>query len=416
MILTDFCRFQSVMDFDHDSDDLRPDDERSQISDTTPPGSDDSPSDSDNSDDPVVREVEFLINEVPELKHLLVFQWAGIEKGQPLPKVSEVRVKWESGFVEVDVPIPRETLMSDQYDRVAAIKYGEALRKTKELGQTAYGAAAGFERKLPPPTKRKGAANDEDLDDDDDDDAGEEASTSAAAPVEEDDNIDKYLANYEDAIDKGHVLQTTTWEGRLRERGEGGGFTMVGVLRDNLLHFNMVHAYVQLHPSMQHLDALNHLELNKKEEIVEAEPQQDGDEDEEDYDAIPVDEEWVEAVFDGPANEPWERYPWVPEESEAAYASFESRMFLADEKQTLLQFETVKSYSQRMLPRVIPRGRPVQEESESESESETEEEVEFPERWEKTEGKGKGKAVEVEEEEVVEEEEQVVPAPAESVS
>jgi DNA-directed RNA polymerase-3 subunit RPC5 len=401
---TNFFRFTSVMDFDHDSDDDRPENERGDVSE---PNENDSNycSDSDDSDDPVVRTLPFVINETPEVKELFIFQWAGIEKGKPIPAVKEVRIKWKSGFVEVDVPIPKETLMSDQYDRVAAIKYGEALRKTKDLGQTAYGAAAGFERKLPRSTKRKDTTNDEDLDDD----AGEDpASASAAAPVEEDDNLEKYLANYEDAIDKGHVLQTTTWSGRIYEADEAAGWDAIGVVRDNMIHFNPVTAIVQLHPQATHHDAQRHLELNMKHQAAAAEPKQDGDEEEEDDDQVVADEEWLDAWIHGPSNEAWDRYPWVNEESEAAYASFEERMFLADDKQILLEFESVKSYSQRMLPRVIPRGRPVPAESDSDDWETDEEEVEEEERWVKREEK------EVEKVEV--EEEQEAPAPTASLS
>ena len=258
--------------------------------------------------------------------------------------------------MEVDVPIKKELLNSKNTDRIKAIQMGEALRKTKDLGQTAYGAAVGFERKLPKSTKRRGAVKD---------DEDGEAEAEAAAPVE-DDNIDHFLSNFDDSTDKGHVLSTTTWSGRFLIQGDNEEGYMIGCRRGNGIHFTPLEAIIQLRPDIPHMDALSHVEANKayrpstepKSSMVD--------------DVQPEDD--IADILRGPAKEPWEKFSWNSVDSDKAWASYGERMFLADDKRVMVNFESVKSYSQRILPRAIPKARKVQKVPEYLSETDSEEE------------------------------------------
>jgi DNA-directed RNA polymerase-3 subunit RPC5 len=170
-------------------------------------------------DDPVVAEYDVYIT--PEMEQqLYLLQYLNRPAELPLTKAnasepSEVRIKKQSGFIEVDVPLD----IHRNYNRVAGVRFGEALRKTKGFGQRAFGIASGFERTMPR-TARPGA--------------GEGAAPSAPIATEDDDNFDEYVTNFEDANEKGHVLNTQTYGGQIQpDNGEGPSY-MIGTFRDSM--------------------------------------------------------------------------------------------------------------------------------------------------------------------------------------
>jgi DNA-directed RNA polymerase-3 subunit RPC5 len=164
--------------------------------------------------DPVIAEYHVFIT--PEMEQqLYVLQYLNRRPNQPFVKSegavpSEVRVKEQSGFIEVDVALP----IKSNFNRQAGVRWGEAMRKTKQFGQKAYGIASGFERAMPR-AARPGAPAD-----------------GAAQPAL-DDNADEddYVANFEDANEKGHVLNTQTYGGQLvKEDGKGPTY-MLGTFK-----------------------------------------------------------------------------------------------------------------------------------------------------------------------------------------
>ena len=172
-------------------------------------------------DDPVVAEYDVFITPEMEQQQLYVLQYINRPPDQPFTKATqsepaELRVKKESGFVEVDVPID----IHHNYNRPAGVRWGEALRKTKGFGQRAYGIASGFERTMPRATNRTGAG---------------EGAPAAPAAAEDDDNFEDYVTNFEDANEKGHVLNVQTFGGQIpKDDGKGPSY-MLGTFRDGRL-------------------------------------------------------------------------------------------------------------------------------------------------------------------------------------
>lgn len=169
-------------------------------------------------EDPVVAEYDVFIT--PEMsEQLYVLQYLNRPPDEPFTKTcgsepSQLRLKEQSGFIEVDVPID----VRQCYNRPMGVRWGEAMRRTKQFGQKAYGMASGFERTMPR-LARPGAPAD-----------GAPAPTAA----EDDDNIEDYVIHFEDANEKGHVLNTQTFGGQiLKEDGKGPHY-MLGTFRQSM--------------------------------------------------------------------------------------------------------------------------------------------------------------------------------------
>lgn len=169
-------------------------------------------------DDPVVAEYDVYITPEVEEQQLYVLQYLNRQPDQPFTKATgsqpaELRVKKETGFIEVDVPIN----IRQNYNRVNGVRWGEAMRKTKGFGQKAFGIASGFERTMPRAGNRPGAEG------------------GPAAPVitaEDDDNLEEYITHFEDANEKGHVLNSQIFGGQiLGDDGKGPSY-MLGTFRD----------------------------------------------------------------------------------------------------------------------------------------------------------------------------------------
>lgn len=100
----------------------------------------------DDDDDPVVATFNVFLNPaLPENQKIIALhQSVRYDEGQspafPHPP-TEVRIKPDSGIIEVDVPLD----MLDNYDREKGMQYGRALRETMEAkGGGSHGLAGGF--------------------------------------------------------------------------------------------------------------------------------------------------------------------------------------------------------------------------------------------------------------------------------
>jgi DNA-directed RNA polymerase-3 subunit RPC5 len=178
-------------------------------------------------DDPVVSEYDVYITpEMEQQQQLYVLQYLNRPPDQPFTKATgsqpaELRVKKDSGFIEVEVPIN----IHQNYNRPAGVRWGEAMRKTKGFGQKAFGIASGFERTMPRATNRPGASD-----------------GAPAAPIatEDDDNFEEYITRFEDANEKGHVLNAQTYGGQIQHDDGRGPSYMLGTFRES--RFRMYNA------------------------------------------------------------------------------------------------------------------------------------------------------------------------------
>ncbi|KAF1839486.1 hypothetical protein BDW02DRAFT_486822 [Decorospora gaudefroyi] len=275
----------------------------------------------DDDDDPVVAEYDVYIT--PEMENqLYVLQYLNRPPDQPLTKAtdskpSEVRIKKDAGFVEVDVPIN----IHRNYNRPAGVQWGEAMRKTKGFGQKAFGIASGFERTMPRITNRPGPAD--------------EGAPAAPIATEDDGNFAEYVANFEDANEKGHVLNTQTFGGQIMKDDGKGPSYMLGTFRDNELHLTRLDGLVQLRTQFHHVDASEHLEALQRRREKEsqegakvAEPKAflaqvkktGGD----------TAAELTQAFMKSTNQEQWQKLTYYDENDPVAFDTYTDRLFLHD--------------------------------------------------------------------------------------
>ncbi|KAF2744304.1 hypothetical protein M011DRAFT_470716 [Sporormia fimetaria CBS 119925] len=329
-----------------------------QYGDTTEDDSSEYDPDEDE-DDPVVAEYDVFIPPQPEDRELWLLQFLGRDKSQHLKgdnAPTGFRWKEESKYFEVDVPI---NIHSKTYDKRKGIEFGEALKKTKALGQESYGVAQGFQRVMPKPKKKKkrSGADAEDDDEEEEEEAAEEDEGSAmprkkaqGPPVIDDETVDQFMANFADANEKGHVLNTQTWGGGMISQEDFKPNYMVGVFRGKECHLTPLTGIAQLQPEIHHIDATDHLKTisEAKEEDLE-DPKE----------VLPMFKKATDELSDaellkGNANEPWTHLQWIPSDSPAAQEHKQKRLYHPDPANApRVQFESHEDYKQRILPKVV---------------------------------------------------------------
>ncbi|OWY54383.1 DNA-directed RNA polymerase iii complex subunit rpc37 [Alternaria alternata] len=273
-------------------------------------------------DDPVVAEYDVYVTPEVAEQQLYVLQYLNRPPDQPFTKAtesqpSELRIKKDSGFVEVDVPIN----IHRNYNRVAGVRWGEAMRKTKGFGQKAFGIASGFERTMPRSTNRPGAAG--------------EGAPAAPIATEDDDNFEEYVTHFEDANEKGHVFNSQTFGGQIMHDDGKGPSYMLGTFRDNELHLTRCNGLVQLRTQFHHIDASAQLEAVQRRREKEsqegakvAEPKAflaqvkktGGD----------TAAELTQAFMKSTNQEQWQKLDYFDENDERAFDAYHDRLFLAD--------------------------------------------------------------------------------------
>ncbi|KAH7398341.1 DNA-directed RNA polymerase III subunit Rpc5 [Pyrenochaeta sp. MPI-SDFR-AT-0127] len=271
-------------------------------------------------DDPVVAEYDVYIT--PEMEQqLYVLQYLNRPPDQPFTKAtesqpSELRIKKESGFIEVDVPID----ISQNYNRPAGVRWGESMRKTKGFGQKAFGIASGFERTMPRSTNRPGASD-----------------GAPAAPIatEDDDNFEEYVTHFEDANEKGHVLNMQTFGGQIMNDDGKGPSYMLGTFRDDQLHLTRLNGLVQLRTQFHHIDASAQLEAVNRRREKES---QEGAKPAEPKAFLPTVKktggdtaaEMTQAFMKSTNQETWNKLQYFDENADAAFDTYTDRLFLPE--------------------------------------------------------------------------------------
>ncbi|KAF2803147.1 uncharacterized protein BDZ99DRAFT_468486 [Mytilinidion resinicola] len=290
--------------------------------------------------DPVIAEYDvFLTPDLEEETYLL--QYLNRAKEQPYNERHdmcplELRMKQESGFIEVDVPVN----VHMNFNRLNGVKWGESLRKAKEDGQTAFGVTAGFER----PQVRTGLAR-----------GGlarggargggtARGRTATAEPAkekkddDEDEELKELLYRFDDANEKGHVLNKQTLGGQILKQEEGEPKYMVGAFRGKELHLTKLSGIVQMRPQFHHLDALMQQEqAARRAESDAANPnKQSGPR------AVQIqlknsdlenkDMASTKQLLKAAAEEKWMKLRYHDEDSAEAYSAYREKLFVQDIK------------------------------------------------------------------------------------
>jgi hypothetical protein len=159
----------------------------------------------------LVAEYDMYINQ-PQ-KRLMLLQYPNRDIGQPYSdrtglKPLEIRIKPKCGVVEVDVPM----MVHSNFDKEKGIQYGQAMRKSRVLQEgSSYGLTGGL---------RAGASG-----------ARLRPSNQEQTLASEDPSHEVLLHNFEDANNKGHVMNKLTLGGRIVPWEDGDPIYMLGVFK-----------------------------------------------------------------------------------------------------------------------------------------------------------------------------------------
>ncbi|KAI1384907.1 uncharacterized protein F4822DRAFT_416659 [Hypoxylon trugodes] len=187
--------------------------------------------------DPIVASYDIYTNpQLPENRKLLVLEHPNLQGTirMPYKRISEVRVKDRSGFLEVDVPMSHGHAA---YDREKGLRWGSALaRSVAAKNGGTHGLAGGFGVGVP----TRGAA-------------GGAGRGGAKRP----DDLEREISmlDWSEAVRQDKVLRTQTLGGQFSPEKETNCRWMVGVFKGDQLHLTPATSLIHLRPQMHHLDA-----------------------------------------------------------------------------------------------------------------------------------------------------------------
>lgn len=147
----------------------------------------------DHGKDEMIAEYDVYINK--PTKKIMILQYPNRGPGQPYcertgQKPLELRIKPKCGLIEVDIPMDVHT----NFDKEKGIIYGEAMRKSRVLQDGgSYGMAGGFGIGSKPRATASGRQP-----------------SAAEEPTHE-----SLLTNFDDANNKGHVMNKVTLGGQI---------------------------------------------------------------------------------------------------------------------------------------------------------------------------------------------------------
>lgn len=158
---------------------------------------------------PAANELRLFVKQ-NEDKKVMLLQYPNLDSGQLYcdafgNKPLEIRVKPKCGLVEVDVPIN----VHSNYDRERGLEYGDALRKSRmsETGSSFYGLSGGLRA-----------------------DVGRPGKTGEDHSMPEGPSRERLLEHFDDANNKGHVMNKITLGGRIIAFKEGDPIYMIATL------------------------------------------------------------------------------------------------------------------------------------------------------------------------------------------
>lgn len=291
--------------------------------------------------DPVIRQWNMYMNANPDTHVMWLLypekfpkQLYSVKTGQ---RPIEMRIKPNFGLVEVDIPLDPH---APSFDKVRGIIYGEALRKSKVLKERggAYGAAGGFGVGDPEEGKSKKGGSKKRGSKQSEAAASTSRSTEEVGPT-----VDELLADYDNAVKNGHVMNKMTLGGKIIPWTPDNPNFFVGHFEKSNVFFTKVNSICALRPQLIHLDALN--DLNKTTLHMQTGADTEANE------AVNVnmtikksegkstenagDVKEIAKLLRAMRAEPWQRLSWVDKDAQEAHDKF-NQIFLRD-KPTLAQ-------------------------------------------------------------------------------
>ncbi|KAF4592609.1 sulfite reductase beta subunit [Ophiocordyceps camponoti-floridani] len=189
--------------------------------------------------DPVTATYQIYLNPaLPRGRRLLVLQQPNrVDEARPAPRPTEVRLKSDSGMVEVQIPLDTGVA----YDREKGLRWGRSLQASMAAKNGgSHGLAGGF---------GLGAVNHHHH-------SGQRAGAGGSGRAKggrAGSDLDPIL-DWNDAVLQDKVLRTQTLGGQWPEVDDVE--YMVGVFRGKELHLTPVSSHVLLRPELPHIDAI----------------------------------------------------------------------------------------------------------------------------------------------------------------
>ena len=162
---------------------------------------------------PILKSYKIYLN-TPKMRSILIQyptrgpdqQYCDAHGNKPI----ELRMKPKAGIVEIDIPLD---VHHKTYDRKKGVMYGRAMRNSRTLQEGgSYGLAGGFG-------------------------IGDKSSKEDRRPPQsEGPSVEKLLENFDDANNKGYVMNKITLSGRIVPFVEGDPIYMVATFRGGTSH------------------------------------------------------------------------------------------------------------------------------------------------------------------------------------
>ncbi|KAK3985921.1 DNA-directed RNA polymerase [Cladorrhinum sp. PSN332] len=272
----------------------------------------------DDQDDPIINSFDVFIKPtLPDNQELVVLQYITKKSHDPAaiapPHVLEMRVKPESGFYEVDVPID----ISQAYDKNKGMAWGDALHKSKEAKKGGgHGLSAGFNLI---PTNQSGSSR------------GRRGGAAG-------ENQPQMIWAEQARLDR--VLRKQTLGGHR----SAGHITkdMIGVFQGQNLHLTPISSFVMLQPQFHHIDAATEQEkLGRQNSAAAGGAGVAGDKPGgkaiqmtiksamDNADGV-VSESIIDRL-NASQREPWKKMDWAHEDSEAAWEAYNQSLLVHGE-------------------------------------------------------------------------------------
>lgn len=252
---------------------------------------------------------------------------------------SELRLKPNTGFLELDVPISS----SFYYDKPRAKEWGSALAKAKSEGAGGFGLSAGFAQNAAVRAQAAGAAARGT--------SGSEAPGSSgggSASARASRGRSTFGASADDDNDHTKMIHQTLG-GQIIPPERGQPRYMIGAFRGSELHLTPLTGLVQMRPQFHHLDALTQVERNAHRRSANAAAVADGT-------ARTAEPRLVQMSakgsadpesMDGPTGdatkkylaaaqeEGWTKLRYTDEDEEEAYTLYHEMLFLGEEDKSV---------------------------------------------------------------------------------
>ncbi|KAK2736134.1 hypothetical protein FQN55_001874 [Onygenales sp. PD_40] len=294
--------------------------------------------------DPIIASYSIYITDSQIRRFLL--QYPDRQSTQPYnatnaQKPTELRLKPRTGLVEVDVPVNT----SVNYDERKGLRYGNALRKSRVIGEGGtMGFAGGFNAGAAAPRKGGvgaggGGGEDEEMGGVGGSGSGRGRGRGRGRGEDFFGGDEQSMMDYEDEK-AGVVMTKQTLGGRIKEAVEGDPVYMLGAFRENELHLAPLSAVVQLRPQLHHLDAFDEVAVQKKAlSKGKREMEEEGGAARAAPEARAIDMKVKSAETEGGTvtgnnellkkmqDEKWEKYAWIDETDQDSWDKYEEYMF-----------------------------------------------------------------------------------------